>query len=165
MRYLLDANVLIDAERDYYPIDRVPEFWAWLLHVAGEGRVRIPIEVYEEVVAGRGPLTDWLKSNRDMILSKSEVDPQTVQGVIRRAYAPDLNESEIERVGVDPFLAAHALTQPGSVTVVTMEVSKPGRLRANRHLPDVCHRLGVPCINTFELLRHLDFRTDWMASD
>ena len=28
--YLLDANVLIDANRDYYPIHRVPEFWDWL---------------------------------------------------------------------------------------------------------------------------------------
>ena len=25
--YLLDANVLIDAHRDYYPLGRVPEFW------------------------------------------------------------------------------------------------------------------------------------------
>ncbi len=31
MLYLLDANVLIDADRDYYPIDRVPEFWDWIL--------------------------------------------------------------------------------------------------------------------------------------
>ena len=28
--YLLDANVLITANRDYYSVKRVPEFWAWL---------------------------------------------------------------------------------------------------------------------------------------
>ncbi|MCY4508918.1 MAG: DUF4411 family protein [Acidobacteria bacterium] len=31
MLYLLDANVLIDAHRDYYPLGRVPEFWDWLI--------------------------------------------------------------------------------------------------------------------------------------
>jgi hypothetical protein len=31
--FLLDANVLINANRDYYPIDRVPELWEWLVHV------------------------------------------------------------------------------------------------------------------------------------
>lgn len=28
--YLLDANILIDANRDYYPVEAVPEYWAWL---------------------------------------------------------------------------------------------------------------------------------------
>ena len=37
MRYLLDANVLIDADRDYYPLGRVPEFWDWLLHQSEHG--------------------------------------------------------------------------------------------------------------------------------
>lgn len=31
MLHILDANILIDANRDYYPMDRVPEFWEWLL--------------------------------------------------------------------------------------------------------------------------------------
>ena len=38
--YLLDANVLIDADRDYYPIDRVPEFWNRLAVMAELGQIR-----------------------------------------------------------------------------------------------------------------------------
>ena len=34
MLYLLDANVLIGAHNYYYPIDRIPQFWKWLI---GEG--------------------------------------------------------------------------------------------------------------------------------
>ena len=45
MLFLLDANVLIDANRDYYPIARVPEFWDWLVHNGSAGFVKIPIEV------------------------------------------------------------------------------------------------------------------------
>ena len=35
MLYLLDANVFIDANRDYYPLDRFPEFWDWLVPLPG----------------------------------------------------------------------------------------------------------------------------------
>jgi len=46
--YLLDANTLIDAKRDYYPISRVPEFWDWIIYQGQQGKIKIPIEVYEE---------------------------------------------------------------------------------------------------------------------
>ena len=51
MLYLLDANVLIDAKRDYYQMERVPEFWEWLVHKGAEGQVKIIQEVYEEIAA------------------------------------------------------------------------------------------------------------------
>jgi len=53
MLYLLDANVLITANNLYYPIDQVPEFWSWLHHQATAGQVKVPLEVMEEVKAGR----------------------------------------------------------------------------------------------------------------
>ena len=40
--YLLDANVLIDAQRDYYPFEMVPEFWDWLVHMARQGTIKVP---------------------------------------------------------------------------------------------------------------------------
>jgi hypothetical protein len=49
MVFLLDANVLIDAARDYYPLEMVPEFWEWLAHNGSVGHIKMPIEIYEEV--------------------------------------------------------------------------------------------------------------------
>lgn len=43
---LLDANVLIDANRDYYPIERVPEFWEWLADLGECGLTKVPPEIY-----------------------------------------------------------------------------------------------------------------------
>lgn len=61
MLYLLDANVLIDANRDYYPIDPVPEFWDWLSACAINGQAKIAWEIYDEVIQGRPDhLTSWL---------------------------------------------------------------------------------------------------------
>lgn len=49
MVYLLDANVLIDANRDYYRLTKVPEFWEWLKFEGSAGRVKIPMETWGEV--------------------------------------------------------------------------------------------------------------------
>lgn len=37
MLYLLDSSVLIDANRDYYPLERVPQFWGWLPEPSNAG--------------------------------------------------------------------------------------------------------------------------------
>ena len=125
MLYLLDANVLIDANRDYYPLGRVPEFWDWLVARAREGRVKIPLEILEEIRAGReDELTGWLNENRDALLLDETVDEALVARVTDQGYAPDLTEEEVERVGRDPFLIAYALGSPER-KVVTTEASKP----------------------------------------
>ena len=126
MLYLLDANVLIDANRDYYPLDRVPEFWDWLVDCGTKRLVKIPLEMYEEVLAGKDDdLTSWLKDNRDALLLDEDVNETLVARVTDSGYAPDLSDEEIERVGRDPFLIAYALGDRTRRTVVTTEVSKP----------------------------------------
>ena len=83
---LLDANVLIDANRDYYPIARVPEFWDWLLEMGKLGRIKIPQEFYEEVIFPRptrdrpDPLVEWLKTNKDALVLVEEA----VVGMVTR---------------------------------------------------------------------------------
>jgi hypothetical protein len=47
--HLIDANVLIRAHGDYYPIDRIKPFWKWLLREAQADRVKMPREIYDEV--------------------------------------------------------------------------------------------------------------------
>ena len=57
--------------------------------------------------------------------------------MIEEGYAVDLDDEEIEIVGRDPFLIAYGLLDPEESCVVTAELSKPARARANRHIPDV----------------------------
>ena len=115
MLYLLDANVLIDANRDYYPLGRVPEFWHWLVDRATEQQVKVPLEVYEEVLAGKDDdLTRWLKKNRDALLLDEDVDETLVARVTDRGYAPDLTDEEVELVGRDPFSHRLRARQPRS---------------------------------------------------
>ena len=167
MLYLLDANVLIDANRDYYPIERVPEFWDWLVEMGNLGYLKVPQEIYEEIVLPRPPsnrphkLVDWLTEHRDTLLLDEPVSAGTVAYVTEEGYANDLTDDEIEKIGRDPFLIAYAFVDIHNRHVVTNERSRPSRTRANRHLPDVSSGFHVRCINAFELIQELDFRTNW----
>lgn len=166
MLYLLDANVLIDANRDYYSLQRVPEFWEWLANAGENGHAKIPLELYEEISEGKDNLATWAKQEhiKTALLFDEEVDVSLVSRATDEGYASDLTDDEVVKIGRDPFLVAYALRYPHSRCVVTTEVSKPRRSRANRHLPDVCAQLGVHCCHTFEFLRALDFSTRWNSS-
>ena len=166
MLYLLDANVLITANNLYYPIDQVPEFWSWLHHQATAGQVKVPLEVMEEVKAGRREndlLIDWISQDdhTEALLFDEAVDPGLVQHVVYDGYANDLTDDEVEKLGRDPFLIAYALLDPPERWVVTTEASRPSAQRHNRMIPDVCRSLGVQCCNTFALNRVLGFHTGW----
>ena len=161
MLYLLDANVLIDADRGYYALSRVPEFWDWLADRGAKQQAKIPVEMYEEVLRGKGDLPKWLKENRDVLLLHENVEEKLVAHVTESGYAPDLRDDEVERIGRDPFLIAYALVDPEQRIVVTTEVSKPSKRRANRQVPDVCDDLGVVRRTPYQFFRALDFRTDW----
>mgnify|MGYP005855285373 CR=1 FL=1 len=163
MLYLLDANVLIDANRDYYPMSRVPEFWGWLLHHAQNGTVKLPQEIFSEPKSGSDQLAKWLKRGNDgtALILKEEVAVDLVRQVIEEGYSPDLTDEEVVKIGNDPFLIAYAMADPSSRCVVTTEASKPSTQRANRRVPDVCDQFGVKSINTFRFIRELDFTTNW----
>ncbi|MFZ0629813.1 MAG: DUF4411 family protein [Acidobacteriaceae bacterium] len=160
MLYLLDANVMIRAHEDYYAIDRIPQFWAWLAEQGKRNTVKVPYEIYGEISVSTGPLHDWLTDPAvsSAMLLDMKTDPNLLNRVLTGGYAPDLDDSEIEEIGQDPFLIAYALVSPAETTVVTKEVSAPGKQRANRRVPDVCRAFGIRCINDFEFYRELDFK-------
>jgi hypothetical protein len=168
MLYLLDANVLITAHSRYYPIDSVPEFWAWLVHKGGAGDLKMPLENYEEVKDGgtdeeKDLLFGWIKTAevKAAVLFDEAVDPDLVARVINEGYAPDLTDDEVVQIGRDPFLIAYTLASPADRCVVTSEVSAPSKRRQNRRVPDVCSTMGVICCDTFAMMKALGFKTDW----
>jgi hypothetical protein len=156
--YLLDANVLIQAHEDYYPVDRIPQFWAWLLEMATRNLIKVPRVIFDEVAPPAGPLADWVRQRevRDLMILREPIARARVTHVLVHGYAPDLTDVEIEKIAKDPFLVAAAMAAPDRI-VVTREVSKPKRQRANRKVPDICNVFGVPVITDFQLYRVLKF--------
>jgi Domain of unknown function (DUF4411) len=161
--YLLDANTLINADNKYYPLERVPEFWAWLLDQGEKGQIKIPIEIAEEITIGSGAVAKWLrdKDNAKKLILSEEVDVATIQKITEEGYGPDVTDIELIEIGRDPFLISAALKDISNRTVVTEESSKPTSKRQNRRVPDVCNQFNIKWCDSFSLIQVLNFSTSW----
>ena len=125
MLYLLDANVLITAKDSYYSLDTVPEYWEyweWLEHMARQGQVKIPVEIFEEIKEGPKKvdadlLYAWIQQThvRKALVLDEAVDVALVQEVVNKGYAPDLTDDQVEEIGRDAFLIAYAMASPGAL--------------------------------------------------
>ncbi len=173
MLYLFDANVLITANNTYYAIDQVGEYWEWLEHQGEIGKIKLPTEIMDEILAGQNNqkgkknedlLLTWIRQPhiKKALLLDEEVNSELVVKVTEDGYAPDLTDTELEVVGRDPFLVAYAMVEKDRC-VVTTEVSAPSKKRQNRRLPDVCGTFGVDCHVPFKVNRDLGFKTNWKA--
>lgn len=163
--YLLDANVIIHAHDYYYNMARVPEFWGWILHHAENSLIKMPIETMDEVQGGpEAKHAQWIhsKSVKERLLFAEDFDESVLNHVVTTGYQlPSPNEDEIELMGQDPFLIAHALVDPKRRIVISNETSKPSAKGAKRKVPDVCKDLGVECYDIYHLLKALNFSTSW----
>ena len=164
---LLDASTLITANNNYYPIDQIPEFWSWLQHQGEAGLIKMPLEIMEEVKAGRedDSLVQWISRPEveAALLLEETVAIDFVQQVVSYGYAPDLTDVEVEALGRDPFLIAYALSKADERCIVTTEISKPAQKRQNRRISDVCKDLGIQSCGPFAMNKRLGFRTDWKS--
>lgn len=164
MVYLLDANALISAHNGWFALNRVPEFWLWILHHADAGTIKMPSETYGEVEGGNDDLAAWMKhaDHKRVLRLTEEADPARVQQVLAK-YGDNLTEDEIITIGQDPFLVAAALGHADRI-VVTGEVSASSKKRAKRKVPDICDDLGVSWRSPVVLIRELDFTTGWATT-
>ena len=169
MLYLLDANTLINAKRDFYQFKRVPPFWNWLVYQGNLGNIKIPQEIYEEFkdtkdsTGKKDELAVWSDKTevKDALLFTEEFNQDYLNQVIYEGYLENPTEDDIIKMGKDPFLISYGLEDRGNRCIVSAEVSKPKKKGANRKVPDVCKLLGVPCCNVVQMINTLDFRIDW----
>lgn len=105
----------------------------------------------------------WLRRDaiRDALVLDEVVDASLVAHVVSEGYAPDLTDEEVVKLGRDPFLIAYGLASIADRCIVTTEVSKPSRTRANRRVPDVCRHFGIRPCDAFAFFRALNFSTGW----
>ena len=173
MLYLLDANTLIDAKNRYYPFQRVPEFWDWLLYQGELGFAKMPREIHYEITDKSTPkdqrddLARWAETAEFVqhLLLSEEADQGLVARIVYEGYTEQPTEDDLETMGNDPFLLSYALRDIKSRTVVTNEVSAPRKTGANRKIPDVAKKFGINCIDTIRMMDNLDFRTSWSRKD
>ena len=167
MQYLLDSNVLITANALYYETGRIPQFWDWISDKAKNGAIKVPDEILREITPSDNDqaFKSWMTENSSKLKLVEESNNLDVFQVLSKGYGfdPDtLREGVSVENTNDAILVAYAFSANGSRCIVTLEAEQtvhgPLPSPANRKIPLVCDLLGVPHINTFDLIRKLDFR-------
>jgi len=172
--YLIDANVLIDANNRYYPLNRIPQFWGWVIQQAQAETIKMPIQAIGEIQrydaiedSPEDHLLEWIEAHLDLLEFRQEPIVSTVLKTYEDGYGirvgdATLGDLDLVSQSADPFLVSYALERPEDRCVVTLEkvqtvgstLPKP----ENRKIPLVCKLLELRCIDTFQLIRELDFR-------
>jgi predicted nucleic acid-binding protein len=166
-RYVLDTNVLSQAQRTYYSFAICPGFWDWLRWEVDNGRVESIDKVRGELERGKDDLIAWAKKSLPGAFFRSTDDNATTEWFGRMVEAVN-RETKYFRAAkakfatdADGWLVAHA--KANGLVVVTQE--RPAKdAKKTVPIPNVCEAFGVPYQNTFEMLTELSASFHWRAS-
>jgi hypothetical protein len=160
LRFVLDANVLIDAHRRYYSFDIAPCFWRVVLDLASEGHVMSIDRVKQELMNSdeEDALNKWANSdfNQWFLSTDSEEVFQAYSEVINWSVgqAQYFDYAKAEFAGIaDSWLVAFAKAKD-CIVVTHEQFSRDARKRIL--IPNACRAFGVDYMNIFEMLRRLN---------
>ena len=160
-KYILDANIFIEAKRRYYAFDLCPGFWDSLLHHCREGNLESIDRVKKELSEG-DDLNEWKKQASGLFASTDSAIVLNAYGdIIQWAQTQgrftDAAKSEFAG-GVDAWVIAYA--KANNNVVVTHEISAP-KSKKGVKIPDACKQFSVQYVNTFDMLRKLKIVFNW----
>jgi predicted nucleic acid-binding protein len=152
MKYLLDANVFIQAKNLHYGFDFCPAFWRWLERENDGGRVLSTEKVGDELIAGNDELAKWAETQgeRFFVAPDSTVVPALTRvstWATTKGYEPAAVATFLQVA--DYWLVAHALAH--QYTIVTHEV--PAETARKIKIPNACLGLGIHFATPYEMLR------------
>lgn len=160
-RYLLDANVFMQASRGYYSFDLARPFWNALVVFARNKKVISIDKVFQEIKEGEDEMKEWAKQDFSEYFDTTETS-----GIIQR-YADLVNwvelqpqynqpskDSFMEDHNADAWVLAYALANDCIIT--TMETQRSNAV-ATIPIPNVCKAFNIEYCNTFQMLKKLAF--------
>ncbi len=150
--YSVDTSAILNPWRLHYPPDVFPSLWRRLEEAADHGVIVASEEVLQELAKKDDEVWDWARERPAMFIQVDEAVQQAVRGILNRF--PRLVDSRRGRSGADPFVIGLARTR--NIAVVTYETPS-GNLEKPR-IPDVCHALGVGCLQFVEFIRDLGWQ-------
>ena len=151
-RYLLDANVFIQAKNLHYGFDFCPAFWEWLEQRNVEGLVASVEMVGNELAAGEDELTEWARRQGEKFFLPRDAKVLSAYGEVTRwvttnGYEPAAISTFLSVA--DSWLLAHALAY--GCIVVTHEIASDTVKKVK--IPNACVGLELKFMNPFEMLR------------
>lgn len=157
-KYLLDANVFIEAKNRYYGFDICPGFWSSILSQHGASRVFSIDRIASELQVQDDVVKHWVASTVPNAFFKKTEDQAVIdafQKIVNWVYSQsqygDAAKADFASVA-DGWVVAYAAAN--GLVVVTHEQYDPG-VKRRVPLPNVCVEFDVKFVNTFDMLREL----------
>ncbi len=150
-KYLLDANIFIEAKNRHYGFDFCPAFWDWLKEQNAAGKVA-SIEKIADELAGEDDLSEWADAQgKAFFLAADDVVVPELHTVSAWVSSQKYEAAAISTFlqAADYWLIAHAKAH--GWTVVTHEV--PANSVKKIKIPNVCIGLNLHFISPYEMLR------------
>jgi hypothetical protein len=161
-KYVLDANVFIQAKRRFYPFDVCPGYWSALCHHHTADRICSVDKVRDELENGGDDLWDWAKG---AFGADAFHDSSSAAAVFGDMGQWVLSQQQFTAAAKDGFMSVAdgwiaAYARHSNKIVVTLEESAPD---AKKKVPlvNVCDAFGVVTITPYEMLRRLGVRMTW----
>lgn len=156
MRYVLDANVLIDAHELYYVSHICPGFWVFMEDKISRGELIITDKVREEIKYP-DELVDWVShASRGLLVPAQDQCTEPVYEKVidwvkkNQQFLPGAKKNFAK--GADGWLVAYAMVY--GITVTTNEAYKQNK-KNSVQIPNVCKEFGVQCMNKCDMLNNL----------
>lgn len=157
--FVLDANVLIQANHSYYAPDFHQSFWRVLLEAFRKGQLVSIDKVRDEIYRIDDNLAEWVRAEATGMFVSSEL--QSVADTfgemvswVQHGQFTAAAKAEFA-AAADGWIAAYA--REVGATVVTLE-TYDALIKRKVKLPNVCRQFNVDYIDTFDLLRRLRIR-------
>lgn len=164
-KYLLDANVFIEAKRRYYAFDVCPGFWECLVWHHQGAYLQSIDRVQQELELGDDELKAWVTATMPATCFGSSDDSAVIAEYARiqawaqgqPQYSPDAKAEFAAKA--DAWLVAYAKVK--EFVLVTHEVPAPDS-RRRVPIPSVCDAFNVAYVDTFVMLRDLEAKFHWL---
>ena len=158
-KYLVDANVFIQAKNLYYRFDFCEAFWEWLYRAHKAGLVFSIKKVKKELVSGdkTDPARKWAEDLPDDFFLDDVVDQdvmrtyaKVMQWASSSTHYSSQAKAEFAKPDVaDPFLIAVARRH--GYEIISQEKSIPAAKR-KIYLPDAANAFDVKTIFIYDML-------------
>lgn len=151
-KYLLDANIFIQAKNQQYGMDFCPAFWEWLVKRNAANQVYSIQAVGKELTRGEDELSEWAAERGDVFFlphDQSTIDSMPIVSgwVNSQQYKP---QAVAQFLGIaDCYLIACAHAH--GYTIVTHEIKSDGTNKIK--IPNVCTGLNVKVVSPYVMLR------------
>lgn len=164
LQYVLDANIFIEAAQRYYSFDYGMKFWDFLVEKASQNILCSVDKVLKELQKGKpnDPLRKWAESQFQPYFYSTENNQilecyaDVIQIVAENEqYTQNAKDEFFQEHNADAWIIAYAKYK--NLTVVTHE-SLNAQIKKKVLIPNVCQDLQISYINTFDMLRELNFK-------